>query len=488
GLKGQNFQVALAIDQRKIAYRYKVFPFAEKNKILRALPFELEDELPYPIENAFCDARIIKIQGHQSHVLAAATPKVSVQKLMEAIKSLDLKVTRLTTPASALHNVVSTPGLPIPREPESDPTITPNSQTPKRLKIILDIGASHTIVNLYENDLLINSSAILWGTSSLVQAMCTRYEIDARDAEKILSEKGFVLLNSETANYDQIVFSSTLQKSIGELAQNLNLLIVNFESLHHGLIQEILITGGGSRLINLAPYLTQLTEIPTNILTYLNRFPGSAAIDPKEIGYFPVALGLALELTKKPIEPSWQFLQGPYALSNDFWKRLSERAKVPATAVAVLLVTLYIWTNLRENFANKILDHAEKNLKLAGENIAGLSKKNAKQSQIINYIKSSRATIKNRELYLKILEEPDPFFILNKISEVAPQRKDVRSYVSGVKILGKSVEMNINLEQQEKKEIWIESLKKISKANSLQELPGTTNNRLLVKFEFKGTP
>ena len=48
-------QFVIGVRQDKVAVRQKTFPFIDRNKIAKTLPLELEDEIPFSIDNAVFD-------------------------------------------------------------------------------------------------------------------------------------------------------------------------------------------------------------------------------------------------------------------------------------------------------------------------------------------------------------------------------------------------------------------------------------------------
>ena len=55
--------------QYEVSVRRKEFPFRERHKILKSLPFELEDDIPFSHENSVYDAKITHFVGPTAHLL-----------------------------------------------------------------------------------------------------------------------------------------------------------------------------------------------------------------------------------------------------------------------------------------------------------------------------------------------------------------------------------------------------------------------------------
>ena len=64
----------VGMSQEQIITRNRLFPFRERHKILKAIPFELEDDIPFPGEQALFDGKITRFRGSGAEVIACTTP------------------------------------------------------------------------------------------------------------------------------------------------------------------------------------------------------------------------------------------------------------------------------------------------------------------------------------------------------------------------------------------------------------------------------
>jgi general secretion pathway protein L len=74
---------AAAAHQDRVSLRRRSFPFRERHKITKSLPFELEDDIPLNLENAVYDFRTSYFVDGQAHVIAAAASKEYIKTFLE---------------------------------------------------------------------------------------------------------------------------------------------------------------------------------------------------------------------------------------------------------------------------------------------------------------------------------------------------------------------------------------------------------------------
>ena len=64
----QQTQFIIGVRQDKVAVRQKTFPFTDRNKIAKTLPMELEDEIPFSIDNAIFDFKVQSVNPPSSEI------------------------------------------------------------------------------------------------------------------------------------------------------------------------------------------------------------------------------------------------------------------------------------------------------------------------------------------------------------------------------------------------------------------------------------
>ena len=285
----------VGLRQENISIRLKNFPFNDRQKILKSLPFELEEDLPLTQDTAIFDAKIIRYLGNSAEVLALAAPKHRIETTITRLRDSGFDPHIMTSEGVALANCFEAWNSPIPSLPAKDinfdePTVDRN------ITVTVHIGHTRTLICAFEKNSLIGMRTILWGGKNTADSIVRRYEIPFVEAIKEMQTKAFILLNKDGASYDQIVFSDTIASQVKDLAKELRISILEFKAEFNGVVESIGITGGTSQILNLNAYLTQLLELPVNKQKTLLQFSvGNFEKTTRTDSIIGVALGLAID-------------------------------------------------------------------------------------------------------------------------------------------------------------------------------------------------
>ena len=173
-----------SLRQEQVSVRNKSFPFSDRQKILKSLPFELEEDLPFSNETAIFDAKIIRTLGGTAEVLACATPKNRVAAAIQKMSDSGLNVSILSAEGVAFANCFESWNNPVPALPAAAMQIDELAQPERRIQITVQIGHTRTLVCAFENSLLIGVRSILWGGKNIADSIARRYEIPYVEALK----------------------------------------------------------------------------------------------------------------------------------------------------------------------------------------------------------------------------------------------------------------------------------------------------------------
>lgn len=59
----------IGVPQQNVSVHFNRFPFKERQKILKSIAFEIEDEIPLDIDDAIFDAKIVEVASSSADVL-----------------------------------------------------------------------------------------------------------------------------------------------------------------------------------------------------------------------------------------------------------------------------------------------------------------------------------------------------------------------------------------------------------------------------------
>ncbi|MFN8846308.1 MAG: pilus assembly protein PilM [Bdellovibrionales bacterium] len=432
----------VGLKQNLVTIRHKVFPYTEKMKIAKTLPFELEDDLPFAPESAFLDFKSVRHRGNEAEILACATLASTVEKIVTFFKDVGIEIRILCPEGLALANLVENHDSPIPVEP-STLELTEGEGPKRTLELLLHIGHTQTLICAFENKRQVASRSLFWGGRNVSDAIALKYQLPLADAQREMETKAFILSSKQQASFEAKVFSDTISNSVKEMVRDLQLTILEIKSELHADVDSILVSGAVSQIQGLSPFLTQCLEIPTNRVRLWERFAPLSVEknESQELGLL-VALGLALESLKKPRNPATNLLKGDFAKNDsplvDFLK-LHKRALQFGLAS---LIALFIWSSWRATYGEGLSEVAQKALRDRATAMAGLSSRSANERGVQKFIKQKKQISTEMKGVEKLMQTETAFNILKKFSEITPSSQQIK--------------LDIRRFYVEDKRVWIE--------------------------------
>ena len=418
----------LGIRQDKVAVRFRTFPFTEKNKISKTLPLDLEDELPFSVENSVLDFKMIRTRGAEAEILACATPRTNVEKLVSFFRDAGADLDILCPEGVAFSNLIENFDAPIPAEPPLSATVDLEGTTAKReVEVILHLGHTRTLVCAFEKQRLVSVRSLFWGGQNISTAIATKYQLPIPEAQKEMELKAFILNSKQQASFEAKVFSDTISQSVREMTRDLQLSLLEIRTELNCEIKNVQTSGGVSQIQGLGAFLTQMLELPVNKIKLWDRF-GTTLFEKNETleARLSVALGLALEGLKKPRNPALNFLRGEFSNKPSRFSTFWEDYGLSVAWGAALVVTLMIWASLRAGYADRLSQASNDALKTQAKKVAGLSNKNANEKGVKKYITEKRKVAVEMENVAKLMKINSALDILKKVSEMSPPSGQIK--------------------------------------------------------------
>jgi general secretion pathway protein L len=419
----------LGIRQDKVAVRFRTFPFTEKNKISKTLPLDLEDELPFSVDNSVLDFKMIRTRGSEAEILACATPRPNVEKLVSFFKDTGAELDILCPEGFAFANLIEDFDGVIPNEPARPPTLDSelDAQIKREVEIILHLGHSRTLVSAFENKRLVSLRSLFWGGQNVFQAIAAKYQLPLPEAQKEMELKAFILNTKQQASFEAKVFSDTISQAVREMTRDLQLSLLEIKTELQCEIKSVQTTGGVSHIQGLGAFLTQMLELPVNKVKLWERF-GQTLFENNEAleSRLSVALGLALEGLKKPRNPAVNFLRGDFSNKPSRLATFWEDYGLSVAWSAALIVAVIVWASLRAGYADRLAQASNDVLKNQAKKVAKLTGKNVNEKGVKKYISEKHKVAVEMETVSKLMKVNTAFDILKKVSEMSPASSQLR--------------------------------------------------------------
>jgi general secretion pathway protein L len=418
----------LGLRQDQVSVRHKIFPFNDRLKIQKSLPFELEEDLPFASENAVFDAKVIKTLGSSAEVLACATPRNRVADFVNRFGDVGFEISVLSAEGLAFANCFENwfESPPAVSDRSASLEIDSPEAAVRNIRCVLSIGHSRTLVSAFENNRLVGVRSILWGVKMVAEAIARRYEIPYIEALKEMQTKAFILPTKEGASYDQIVFSDTIAEQFKVLCRDLNISLLELKAELGANIENVGLTGGGSQILNLQAFMTMMLELPCNQIQVLENFSSTAfEKTTRTDSLIGVALGLAIEGLKKPRNPAIQFLRGEFAVQNNLMKQFWKTWGVSIQFALAFYVAFIVYSSLRENFAQSLTDRTQDNLKEQAKTVAHLGKKQTNEAGVKKYIREQKKRASDLKTLSSLAHMNSALDLLKKVNDAIPAKSNV---------------------------------------------------------------
>lgn len=429
----------VALRQDKVSVRNKVFPFNDRSRIQKTLPFELEEDIPLSADNAVFEGKIVRFLGPSAEVLATAAPKSHVSHLLQLMKDSNVEPFIVSAEGLAFANLFERWSDPIPQFPAPPPALDEDiasvEKPPRPIRVVLDIGHSHTVVLALDGDSLIGVRSILWGGRNLIDAIAAKYSLAPADAQKEMELKAFILTTRQDASYEAKIFSDLVAQGVRELVRDLQMSLLEFKAEFGGVITQVQMAGGVSGIQGLGPFLTQHLEVPVNRFGVLDLFP-NVTFERTDAGQlrYGAAIGLALEGLRKPRNPAVNFMKNEFARHSSFaldlWRDWGSFIKAGMVATAMLCA----WSYGRGFITTMLDDTSTELLRNQAKAVARLPQRQANEAGVKKYIRENRKKIQEIRTLESLAKMNSAMDVLAKISSAMPDGKSVKIDIREVKI------------------------------------------------------
>jgi type IV pilus assembly protein PilM len=228
-----NYVVA-SVPEGKAYVRTLTLPKMGAEEIEGAIPWELEQDIPIPIDQVYLDWQVVNDTApDKTEVLVMAAPKDYIDDLVTA-----LRMAKLTPVAFELESQATARAL-IGKEEGSQSVL------------VLDIAQSHTSFIIVEDRNVHYTSSIPVGEAAFTESIVRTLSVPAAEAEKLVTTVGLVA-DTKNANIRQPLLP-ILDNIVDEVKN-----VVRFYEEHSPArtISRIFLCGPGAKLLGIDEYVS----------------------------------------------------------------------------------------------------------------------------------------------------------------------------------------------------------------------------------------
>jgi type IV pilus assembly protein PilM len=281
--------VVAALPGDAITSRRVGFPFRDKRKLSQAVPFAVEGDLPFDLEQVVIDWEIVGGDRNEAEVAATIAPRAEVSRVLELLEQAGCPPRTLEAEGLALGNLAAIFELP-------------------GVRLLADLGHRKTTFCLLVEGMAVASRTVRIGGRHLSEALALDLDLDPAAAERTKCEGGILDLAPMPAGVRELL--ERIAREILLFQGSLEQVTARAPS---GRIDELVLCGGSGQLAGLDAFLAEHTGIPTTRLGYPREGAGAGFVAGGSPILFAPAIALALRGTAQA-RTRTNFRQDDFAL------------------------------------------------------------------------------------------------------------------------------------------------------------------------------
>ena len=297
--------ITAAIPGRLLSNRLLEFPFRDRKKLTQAVPFQIEGDIPFEMEDVLVEWQTIGGDRNHALIIASVAQRQHVAALLEDLGE----------------------GSSAPRVIESSGTVLANLAGLFELdgsRVLLDLGHSQTTICLIRDGQPIGARTVPVGGQAITLAMARDRGLDPADAERLKCEQGIFDSGFESPYPNALAI---LDRIAREILRSVEASSANAVEPVSPSMFEITLMGGGAHLKKVGDYLSERTGISANPLTAPTEGDEADLLAGGDPVLFGPAIALALRGTSRSVTKC-NFRKEDFALTVPNRGDLSEITRI----------------------------------------------------------------------------------------------------------------------------------------------------------------
>ncbi|MCM0605377.1 MAG: pilus assembly protein PilM [Xanthomonadaceae bacterium] len=287
-------RIITAMPSGLVTTRNLSLPTKDRKAIIAGIAFELEDDLPFDLENAVYDFCTLSHNNNSTQIHVSATLKEHLTHYLDGLNKTEFDPDTVTS-ESWLFCALLNRSL--------DPA------TQQKPVLLIHTGKTRTVFYCHWNGQPVFCKEIAWGGETITKNLAAIYQITREEAEQVKTASGY-WLNAEqeaAATPEQRELSIEIVKSCESLIQEIKKTLFSIRGVTHQSTHQIYLSGGPSQLPGLNSFIENEFQVPTTPLQSLSRLSNSGvSYNEQSDAALSLAAGAALSLVAldriKPIQ------------------------------------------------------------------------------------------------------------------------------------------------------------------------------------------
>ncbi len=264
-------RVVTSVTGPTVVVRQVTMPVMSERELLESTKYEAERFLPYSVEEAQMDAKILgrSEDGQNMDVLIVAAQKELVLSQLSALQAAGLQASVVEIEPFAMVRAM----------------LSPEDAAFEQNIAIINVGASSTSINVTKGGFVPFTRYVPIGGDAMTKAIAGGMNISTDEAEKMKREKAAIITQGSTEPVAPTVtrLFNIITPPLTELVSEIHKSLDYFRTRFRGEVIESVILGGGSaRLANIDAFLGQELGLPVAVADPLERASYNAVDFPAE--------------------------------------------------------------------------------------------------------------------------------------------------------------------------------------------------------------
>lgn len=281
-------KVVLGVANQRVIVRQVDLPWLSPSEMRKSLPFQVQDFIPIPVEQAILDFHPLEeftndSGGRMLRMLLVAADRDMVQASLEAVQLAGLTPAMVDlTPFAVLRSLTPTDSLGLETEAEA----------------FVNVGASITNIVVHQGGVPRFVRILVMGGNDITDAVAERIGVAPEQAELVKAQLGMTPLGSTEAGSHPAgrVIEQAGSQWVEEVRGSLDYYSAQPQAAR---LSRVLVTGGGSQLTGLVERLANATRLPVEPARPFSSFKlGKLGLTPEQVQFVEplvaVPVGLAM--------------------------------------------------------------------------------------------------------------------------------------------------------------------------------------------------
>lgn len=335
-------RILTAMPGQYISSRVLSFNFSDVRKIQSAIFAEVEDVVPFDLDDMIIDHQILGNAGAKTLALVVLTKKVFLKTFLDHLQKINIDPKLVDVDSLSFYNL--TPHL---------------SLDPSEVVGLVDIGHEKTSLCLVQGDVLRMFRSINLGGKFITDFLARDLELSYGDAQALKHKASRLDFDGEPADMlsgQEKVAAERMTLAVNAIVKELGRTLYAFKTYEKSPVARLLISGGTSKIGNLDRYLASRLEMEVGRLdlgsTSLRMSSGlqeHSAIVPQS-----VAIGLRSVGSSKRLS-TINLRRGEFAYVQNY-ESLIKAAGLATKAVAFAMLLLLVSFGIKSFFYNRQID------------------------------------------------------------------------------------------------------------------------------------